>query len=62
MLGLRLSQGVDLSKIYNETPQNIKDKINLLEKAGYIKANLPHISLTDSGMLVSNCIITELLE
>ena len=62
MLGLRLSQGVDLSKIYDEIPQNVKDKINLLEKAGYIKANLPHVSLTDSGMLVSNSIITELLE
>lgn len=62
MLALRLSRGVDLSKIYNEIPQSIKDKINLFEKAGYIKANLPHISLTDSGMLVSNSIITELLE
>lgn len=61
MLGLRLSQGVDLSQIYYEIPQNIKDKINLLEKAGYIKANLPRISLTDSGMLISNSIITELL-
>ena len=62
MLGLRLSQGVDLSEIYDGIPQSIKNKINLLEKAGYIKANLPHVSLTDSGMLVSNSIITELLE
>lgn len=62
MLGLRLSKGVDLSQIYGEIPQNMKEKINLLQKAGYIKANLPHISLTDSGMLISNSIITELLE
>ena len=61
MLGLRLTQGVDLSQIYGEIPQDIKKKIDLLEKAGYIKANLPHISLTDSGMLISNSIITDLL-
>ncbi len=62
MLGLRLSKGIDLSEIYGEIPQNIKSKIHLLQKAGYIKANLPRISLTDSGMLISNSIITELLE
>ena len=62
MLGLRLSQGVDLHQIYGEIPEDIKKKINLLEKAGYIKAELPHISLTNSGMLISNSIITELLE
>ena len=61
MLGLRLSEGVNLEKIYGEIPESIKNKITLLEKAGYIKANLPHISLTDSGMLISNSIITELL-
>ncbi len=61
MLGLRLSQGVDLTQIYGEIPENIKHKIILLEKAGYVKAKLPHISLTDSGMLISNSIITELL-
>ena len=61
MLGLRLSRGVDLSEIYGEIPENIKKKINLLESAGYIKADLPRISLTDSGMLISNSIITELL-
>ena len=62
MLGLRLSKGVDLSEVYGEIPESIKMKINLFEKAGYIKANLPRISLTDSGMLISNSIITELLE
>ncbi len=62
MLGLRLSHGVDLSQIYGEIPEDIKKKIQLLEKAGYIKADFPCISLTDSGMLISNSIITELLE
>ena len=61
MLGLRLSRGVDLSKIYGEIPEVIRKKVNLLENAGYIKANLPHISHTNSGMLISNSIITELL-
>lgn len=61
MLGLRLSSGVDLSQIYGEIPEDIKKKIDLLSKAGYIKANLPHISLTDSGMLISNSIIAELI-
>lgn len=61
MLGLRLSQGVDLQQIYGEISEDIKKKINLLEKAGYIKATLPHISLTNSGMLISNSIIAELI-
>ena len=61
MLGLRLSKGVDLHQIYGEIPEDIKKKINLLENAGYIKANLPYISLTDSGMLISNSIIAELI-
>lgn len=61
MLGLRLSRGVDLSKIYGEIPQSIKNKIKQLEKAGYIKINFPCVSLTNSGMLISNSIITELL-
>ena len=61
MLGLRLSSGVDLSQIYGKIPEDIKKKINLLENAGYIKADLPHISLTDSGMLISNSIIAELI-
>lgn len=61
MLGLRLSKGVNLSEIYGEIPQSIKTKISMLEKAGYLKADLPQISLTDKGMLVSNSIISELL-
>lgn len=62
MLGLRLSQGIDLSEIYGDIPQAIKTKISLFEKAGYLNSALPVISLTDKGMLISNSIITELLE
>ena len=61
LLGLRLSEGVDLSQIYSEILSDIKNKISLFEKAGYVNANLPKISLTDSGMLISNSIINELL-
>lgn len=61
MLSLRLSAGVDLTEIYGEIPQSLVQKIALLEKAGYVKADLPRISLTNSGMLISNSIITELL-
>lgn len=62
MLGIRMSQGIDLSKVYKEIPKIIKEKITQFEKAGYINVNWPCVSLTNSGMLVSNSIITELLE
>ena len=61
MLSLRLSGGVDLNEIYGEIPQSLLPKITALENAGYIKSDLPRISLTNSGMLISNSIITELL-
>lgn len=61
MLGLRMSKGINIAQIYGEIPANIRSKIVMLEKAGYVKADLPHISLTDSGMLISNSIISELL-
>lgn len=61
MLGLRLSSGVDLSKIYPSIPDTLKRKISAFEKSGYLIADMPNISLTDKGMLVSNSIITELL-
>ncbi len=60
MLGLRLAQGVDLSTVYNPIPEKIISKIFSLEKAGYLNVKLPRVSLTDSGMLISNSIITEL--
>ena len=62
MLGLRLSSGVNLMEVYGEISQDIKNKITMLQKAGYVNVNLPYVSLTDSGMLISNSIITELLE
>lgn len=61
MLGLRLSSGIDLSKIYPSIPDNLKRKISAFENFGYLTVDMPYISLTDKGMLVSNSIITELL-
>lgn len=61
MLGLRLNSGVNLADIYGDIPEKIKNKISRFEKSGYINSNLPYISLTDKGMLVSNGIIAELL-
>lgn len=61
MLGMRLSEGVDLSEIFGTIPDEVKSRVEKLEKYGYIKAQMPHISLTESGMLISNSIITELL-
>ena len=55
-----LAEQMDVIK--RDTAYLREARARLLEKAGYIKANLPHVSLTDSGMLISNSIITELLE
>lgn len=60
MLGLRLSEGVDMAR-YGLTPDTEK-KLALMENAGYITKKGSHISLTDKGMLVSNSIIAELME
>lgn len=66
MLRLRLSSGIDL-KEYSEnfgtepTP-DFFNKCELFEKNGLMKKTNGRISLTDRGMLLSNSIITELLE
>ena len=66
MLKLRLSDGVDLKEftdIYGDllTPEFFSF-CDLLEKEGLVKTDNERISLTDRGMLLSNTIITELLE
>lgn len=55
MLGLRLKKGIDISDLP-------KEKTDLFVKNGLAKISDGRFSLTDSGMLVSNTIITELLE
>lgn len=66
MLKLRLSDGVDLREftaIYGDRlNSDFLEFCGLLEKEGLVKTDNEHISLTDKGMLLSNTIITELLE
>ncbi len=62
MLGLRLKDGVDLSHIYKTVADSKLKKIAALQNSGYLNVDYPIISLTNKGMLVSNSVITELLE
>ena len=66
MLALRLSHGVSFEEYKNRfgeaLPQSFFDKCLLFEKAGLMCTNDLTASLTNNGMLLSNSIITELLE
>lgn len=57
MLGLRLSDGINLTEL------KIKQKPDLsyLENSGYIKCDGDRISLTEKGMLLSNSVICEII-
>lgn len=57
MLGLRLSEGVDFSEYEDITPF-----LQILEKQGLGEYNNKRFRLTNKGMLVSNSIISEILE
>ena len=57
MLGLRIDKGVNI----DINDKNLMNKICLLENAGYVKLNGDNLSLTDTGMLISNSIIAELI-
>lgn len=56
MLGLRLKKGI----IIKNQSKPLKSFLLQLERAGLINQNGDNVSLTDSGMLVSNSIITEI--
>ena len=66
MLSLRLKSGISLQKIENDfnikPSHNFYEKLILLEKHTLLTFKNNTITLTDKGMLVSNSIITELLE
>lgn len=66
MLGLRLSNGISNTefkqKFGKELPQGIFNKAQKMAKNGLLETNGDKIALTVHGMLVSNTIITELLE
>ncbi len=57
MLSLRLNKGLEI----NFNPK-LKAKCDLLQKNGLLRVKNNRIALTDSGMLLSNSIITEILE
>ncbi len=58
MLGLRLKDGITIKN----PSGRLSDFLSQLEKAKLIKINGDNLSLTNSGMLVSNSIITEITE
>lgn len=66
LLGLRLKKGIsntDYRKLFGkDLPNKLVAKCEQLKKAGFINLSNNKISLTDNGMLLSNTIITELLE
>ena len=66
MLSLRLSSGIEFKKyktLFGEDfPQKAIDKANILEKHNLLKVTDKNIYLTNNGMLLSNSIITEILE
>ena len=66
MLALRLCEGLNLNrfaKISNkDLPQSFFEKCELFEKGNLLKYKNGNISLTENGMLVSNTVISELLE
>lgn len=62
MLSLRLSRGTDLSDYTAVISPALEKALLSLENAGLINRDGTRISLTNSGMLVSNSIITEITE
>lgn len=60
MLGLRLSEGIDLDD-FPDKKNKILSKAAVLEKAGLITQTDNRFKLTPKGFLVSNSIITEIL-
>jgi coproporphyrinogen III oxidase-like Fe-S oxidoreductase len=66
MLRLRLKKGIDLSeykKLFGcELREDMLQKCRLFQKGGLMNIENNCIWLTDEGMLLSNSIITELLE
>ena len=66
MLRLRLKSGINsdeyLELFDKPLSQEFMEKCRLFEKAGFLTIDKKCISLTNNGMLLSNSIITELLE
>ena len=65
MLGMRLSQGIDISEFESRYSAVFSDdfhsQVDKLRKAGLMKKDKNRISITQKGFLVSNSIIAELI-
>lgn len=66
MLALRLKNGISFKdyaqRFGDRLPQKFLDKCNIFKKANLVQINNDSVSLTNEGMLLSNSIISELLE
>ncbi len=66
MLRLRLKEGLnpdEFTKLFGKSlPKEFFDRCELFKKAEFLNTDNNRISLTDNGMLLSNSIISELLE
>ena len=66
MLSLRLKEGLCFEeyreRFGKDLPDSVKKAALPLKEAGLLNINADRISLTDRGMLLSNSIITNLLE
>ena len=68
MLGLRLSEGIDVQEIGKKDPSFSAEeqraflgRCKRFEKAGLLAVKEGHVALTEEGMLVSNLLLSELL-
>lgn len=62
ILGLRLKKGIDLSGILCDNKEDNIAFLSRLQSEKLININGTSVSLTDKGMLLSNSVITEILE
>ena len=64
-LGLRMMQGVSKKRFFKEFDMNMDevygDVLKKWEKTGHLKMEGDNVSLTDSGIDISNAIFTDFL-
>lgn len=62
LMGLRLKEGVELSKVESELGRNIlRTRIDALQESGFIKLESGRLATTPKGSLVLNAVLKELL-
>ena len=65
MLSMRLSEGMSIAELESRAGRGLSEvcpQIDALEKAGYLTENDGRIAFTDKGALVSNSILSDMLE